>query len=81
VLRNLKLKIGVNGNFRLSVFNSVKAPTRRLQNACPVKLAENRLFYRNILHAIVPIIFLAGRMSALAKAEVMTRGRFCCKCT
>lgn len=45
-----------------------------------MKLAENRLFNSNILHVVVLVIFLAGRMSALAKAEAITRGRFGCKC-
>lgn len=38
------------------------------------------LFNSNILHVVVLVTFLAGRMSALAKAEVITRGRFGCKC-
>lgn len=79
-LWNFNLKVGVSGNFGLCVFNSVKAPTCCLQNAFPTQLAENRLLNSNILCVIVLIMFIAGRMSGLAKAEVIARDRFGFKC-
>lgn len=78
--RNFNLKTGDDAKFGLFVFNSLKTPTRCLQDALPVKLAETRLFNSNILPVVVLITFLAGSVSALAKAQVITRGRLGCKC-
>lgn len=78
--RNFNLKTGDDAKFGLFIFNSLKTPTRCLQDALPVKLAENRLFNSNILPVVVLIMFLAGSVSALAKAQVITRGRLGCKC-
>lgn len=78
--RNFNLKTGDSAKFGLFVFNYLKAPTRCLPNALPVKLAENRLFNSNILPVVALIIFLAGTVSALAKAQVITRGKLGCKC-
>lgn len=78
--KNFNLKRGDDAKFGLFIFNSLKTPTRCLQDALPVKLAENRLFNSNILPVVVLIMFLAGSVSALAKAQVITRGRLGCKC-